>query len=131
MSATRGQAMAVDQRLEVERILTASLLEMGGDIAGDYFPLKSSASYFIRPGGMTEDEYLDLVQCGLVFAADDPNGRGVFATTTRDAAVWINESQDVAFVARPGSSPEAAASKVRALEAAVYEAVRALGYTLV
>lgn len=124
------QALVADQRAEVERVVALALMDLHGDLAGEYFPLQSSTTYRMRPRGMTDAEHIDLVRSahGLLFAASDPNGRGVFMTSSRDAAVWVNKDHHVTFVAK--LEQKAAVAKARRLEAALREAVKPMGYTL-
>jgi hypothetical protein len=125
------KAMTLDQRVEVERIVSAALLDAGGSLAGEYFPLPTSKSFAMRPGGMSDDEQRTLVQAGLLFKAEDADGRGVFATSCMDAAVWINaHDHHVTFVATQECESQGGVAKLDVLEDAVNEAIRFLGYTL-
>lgn len=124
------ETMTLDQRVEVERIVSAALLDAGGSLAGEYFPLQTSKSFAMRPGGMSDDEQRALVQAGLLFKAEEADGRGVFATSCRGAAVWLNaHGHHVTFVATQGRESQGGA-KLEVLEDAVNEAMRLFGYTL-
>lgn len=83
------------QRRTVERLLTAALADMPGDLAGKYYPL----------GGMTKQEEDDLQKAGFLFqkptpnnvlancgaARDWPDARGIFHNKDKTFLVWVNE----------------------------------------
>ncbi|CAK0794293.1 unnamed protein product [Prorocentrum cordatum] len=124
-------AMTTGQRVEVERVVSAALLDMGGSLAGEYFPLRTSTSFAMRPGGMSDDEQRALAQAGLLFEAEEADGRGVFVTFGGRSAVWLNaQDHHVTFVTAPGLEPQGAAASLNALEGAVDEAMRLFGYAL-
>ena len=56
-----------EERREVERVVVKGLLNMTGDLAGDYFPLAGSRSYAAKPQGMTEDKEESLRSRGNLF----------------------------------------------------------------
>ena len=80
------------------------LLNMTGDLAGDYFPLAGSRSYGAKPGGMTADKEESLRSRGNLFQEPDstlllssgcgrhwPDARGIFHNNDENLFVWVNE----------------------------------------
>jgi len=123
-------AMTTDQRGEVERVLSKALLELTGDLEGEYYPMPSSPSYPARPGGMTADEENLLAKRGLLFKppTDDASCRGVFANRAFDVAAWVNEASHVRFlVFQAGDEAEA---RLERFQNAVAAALKQDGYAL-
>ena len=56
-----------DERREVERVVVKGLLNMTGDLKGDYFPLAGSRSYQAKPNGMTAEKEEALRSRGNLF----------------------------------------------------------------
>jgi len=126
----RPAAMAVQERTEVERVLTQALLEMGGKLEGDYFPLQGSTSFFLRPGGMTQAEKLTMQSSRLLFEAppgSDANGRGIFCSASKTVAVQVN-TQDAHARFIVFKEGEQAQRELRLLEGAVKQALQQQGY---
>merc|ERR1712178_167151 len=48
------------ERRDLERLVTKALLNMGGDLKGDYFPLNGSRSYADKPNGMSLEKEEEL-----------------------------------------------------------------------
>ena len=84
--------------------LMKGLLNMTGDLAGDYFPLAGSRSYGAKPGGMTADKEESLRSRGNLFQEPDstlllssgcgrhwPDARGIFHNNDENLFVWVNE----------------------------------------
>mmetsp|Transcript_35987 Transcript_35987/g.99175 ORF Transcript_35987/g.99175 Transcript_35987/m.99175 type:complete len:502 (-) Transcript_35987:242-1747(-) len=93
-------AMSVDERTEVERVVTAALLEMQGQFEGRYFPLQASQSYPACPGGMSTSDEASLAASNLLFEAAEASGRGIFATESRDVGVWLNADSHFRILAK-------------------------------
>lgn len=106
--------MCKDERCEAERVICKALLELTGELAGQYFPLPSSDSFPARPGGMSSAEACALAAKGLLFKVpgSDPAGRGIFATVAGDAAAIVNNQSHVHFVVLTGGK-EGTAKLVR------------------
>ncbi|CAE7510416.1 tck1, partial [Symbiodinium necroappetens] len=124
-------AMTLDERADLERIVTKVLLEWEGDLAGDYFPLSGSGSFVAYDGGMTAEDASDLESHGFLFQAPSsamflssgmgkhwPQARGVYANSSRDMAIWINEEDHLRLIAT-ASSPQKAFDRFCALEGAL------------
>merc|ERR1719389_1449969 len=80
-----------EERRQLEDLCVRALLNMQGDLAGDYFPLNGSRSYPPKPNGMSVEKEEELRKCGNLFQEPDstlllasgmgrhwPDGRGVF-----------------------------------------------------
>merc|ERR1711970_1257810 len=100
-----------DERREVERVVVKGLLNMTGDLAGDYFPLAGSRSYAAKPGGMTEAKEESLRSRGNLFQEPDstlllssgcgrhwPDARGIFHNNDENLFVWVNEEDQMRIV---------------------------------
>jgi len=124
-------AMALDERADLERIVTKVLLDWDGDLAGDYFPLSGSGSFVANDGGMTAEDAADLESHGLLFQAPSsamflssgmgkhwPQARGVYVNSSKDMAIWINEEDHLRLIAT-ASSPQKAFDRFCALEGAL------------
>ncbi|CAE7225146.1 unnamed protein product [Symbiodinium natans] len=110
-------ACNVDERRAVEQILAHSLSALTGTLQGEYLPLSGSQSYAAKPGGMSEDEEMDLHAEGLLFeepdssvlvssgyARDWPDARGVFVDDQRSFAAFVNELDHLRVTATDMSS---------------------------
>ncbi|CAE8611623.1 unnamed protein product, partial [Polarella glacialis] len=96
-------AMTREDRRSVEQIAAKVLCQLT-DGAGEYLPLEASPSFASRPSGMTAQEVKSLGSEGLLLLQPDsrlvlssgsarhwPEARGVFATSSRNLAVWVNQ----------------------------------------
>eukprot|EP00435_Cladocopium_sp_Y103_P049962 s483_g15.t1 len=87
----KGLGKTPTECCEVERLLTKALIEMDGELQGDYFamgtthPLSPGA-----PGGLGASEKAALESKKLMFESKDLSGRGVYLTEKEDLALWIN-----------------------------------------
>jgi len=122
--------MTIDQRVEVERVLSKALLELTGELEGEYYPLATSCSYPARPGGMTAEEEHMLESKSLLFkkTSGDVSGQGVYANNAGDIAAWINEEGHVRFLVCK-SGPEGV-TKLNYFVHAVAMALKQDGYDL-
>lgn len=124
-----ASCMCIDERVEAERIVTNALLELTGELEGEYLPLPTSTSYPARPGGMSEDERLYLRSNGLLLEATDPVGRGVFVNAKKDVAVWVNGKNHVQLIVKQGSmSAQEGTLKLRAVQKALSQALTQEGH---
>jgi creatine kinase len=109
-------AIGFQERRNLEALAVKGLLNMKGDLAGDYFPLHGSHSYAPKPNGMTEEEEDALRKCGNLFQEPDstlllasgmgrhwPDGRGVFKNNAANLFVWVGEEDHLRIVSMQGS----------------------------
>ncbi|CAE7636472.1 unnamed protein product [Symbiodinium pilosum] len=87
----KGLGTSTAECCEVERVLTKALLELGGELQGEYVPL--SPTFASQPGGIDESVKASLKSKSLLFEASDLSGRGVFVTDAEDVALWLNASK--------------------------------------
>lgn len=84
-----------DQRFEVERMVSAALATLEGDLSGKYEPLvkmdpKRQALLIAEHRlfkDMSSDPYLAVAGC----ARNWPEGRGIFLNESQSVFVWVNE----------------------------------------
>eukprot|EP00927_Polykrikos_kofoidii_P078259 TRINITY_DN75108_c0_g1_i1.p1 TRINITY_DN75108_c0_g1~~TRINITY_DN75108_c0_g1_i1.p1 ORF type:complete len:1009 (+),score=172.13 TRINITY_DN75108_c0_g1_i1:70-3027(+) len=107
---------SMSDRREVERLMVKSLVELrGGDLAGEYFPLKWSDSYGPKPGGMlkADEEMLHVdgflfsepTTCARLasgFGRDWPDARGVYKASRGDICIWCNEEDHIRLMSKQG-----------------------------
>ena len=115
-----------EERREVERVVVKGLLNMTGDLAGDYFPLAGSRSYAPKPNGMSHEKeeqlrsrgnlfqvilYLYFTTWYALFQEPDstlllssgcgrhwPDARGIFHNNDENLFVWVNEEDHMRIV---------------------------------
>lgn len=103
------------ERRKLEALIVKALLQMEGDLKGDYFPLNGSTSYEPKPTGMTHDKEKELRSCGNLFQEPDstlllasgmarhwPDGRGVFHNNDSNLFVWVGEEDHIRIVSMQG-----------------------------
>ena len=96
--------ISFQERRDLEALCVKGLLNMGGDLKGDYFPLNGSHSYAPKPDGMSLEKEEELRSCGNLFQEPDstlllasgmgrhwPDGRGVFENEGKNLFVWVGE----------------------------------------
>eukprot|EP00927_Polykrikos_kofoidii_P081839 TRINITY_DN7969_c0_g1_i1.p1 TRINITY_DN7969_c0_g1~~TRINITY_DN7969_c0_g1_i1.p1 ORF type:complete len:1856 (+),score=363.73 TRINITY_DN7969_c0_g1_i1:393-5570(+) len=108
----RGLRMApvctLEERREVERIVTEALGGLGNGLSGEYWPLCGSQSYPLMPQGMSAEKEEEFVSKGLVFQVPDsgvllaagvgrhwPDARGTFVGDMQNFMVWVNPEEHV------------------------------------
>lgn len=104
-------ANSFEERRELERLAVKGLLNLSGDLKGDYFPLHGSRSYAPKPGGMDEAKQAELLAAGNLFQEPDstlllssgcgrhwPDARGIFQNDESNAFVWLNEEDHLRVV---------------------------------
>merc|ERR1719313_1280747 len=105
-----------EERRRLEELVVKALLNMKGDLKGDYFPLHGSRSYAPKPHGMTEAKEEELRSCGNLFQEPDstlllasgmgrhwPDARGVFHNDAKNLFVWFGEEDHLRIVSMQGS----------------------------
>merc|ERR1719217_893689 len=105
-----------EERRELEALCVRALLNMGGDLKGDYFPLHGSRSYAPKPNGMSEEKEDELRKTGNLFQEPDstlllasgmgrhwPDARGVFHNNAKNLFVWFGEEDHLRIVSMQGS----------------------------
>mmetsp|Transcript_4063 Transcript_4063/g.9593 ORF Transcript_4063/g.9593 Transcript_4063/m.9593 type:complete len:555 (+) Transcript_4063:73-1737(+) len=111
-------SMSPDERVEVERTLSRSLLELNGELAGEYFPLSGSPTSAWSAGMSAEEESL-LKAEGCLFGGDT-FASGIFTNAARDMVVWVNGDHHVQFIQKQkGLTPQDTVAKLSLLVAAV------------
>merc|ERR1719238_996561 len=105
-----------EERRKLEAVAVKGLLNMKGDLAGDYFPLNGSHSYAPKPDGMSVEKEEELRKCGNLFQEPDstlllasgmgrhwPDGRGVFENEGKNLFVWVGEEDHLRIVSMQGT----------------------------
>merc|ERR1711988_146636 len=120
------------ERCDLEALVTKALLNMSGDLKGDYFPLHGSRSYAAKPNGMSEEKEEELRKVGNLFQEPDstlllasgmgrhwPDGRGVFHNNEKTLFVWFGEEDHLRIVSMQGSrsAPSAKGKDIREVTA--------------
>merc|ERR1719262_1814441 len=114
--------ISFEDRRKLEALSVKALLNMGGDLKGDYFPLNGSRSYPPKPNGMSEAEEESLRSQGNLFQEPDstlllasgmgrhwPDGRGIFKNEAENLFVWLNEEDHLRIVSMQGNRDEPSA----------------------
>merc|ERR1719353_732676 len=104
-----------EERRRLEALVVKALLNMKGDLKGDYFPLHGSHSYSPKPEGMSEAKEEELRKMGNLFQEPDstlllasgmgrhwPDGRGVFHNDAKNLFVWVGEEDHLRIVSMQG-----------------------------
>ena len=93
-------AITREQRNEVMKKVAGVLSELGGDLAGEFYPLE----------GMDESTRQQLVNDHFLFKQGDrfleaaganrdwPEGRGIFHNADKTALVWVNEEDQLRII---------------------------------
>jgi creatine kinase len=100
-----------EERRELERVIVKGLMNLKGELKGDYFPLHGSKSYSPKPSGMTEAQENHLRSKGNLFQEPDstlllssgcgrhwPDARGVFHNDAENFFVWVNEEDHMRII---------------------------------
>jgi creatine kinase len=100
-----------EERRELERMITSGLLNMTGDMKGDYYPLHGSRSYAPKPEGMSVEYEEKLRKSGNLFQEPDstlllssgcgrhwPDARGIFHNDAMNFFCWVNEEDQMRIV---------------------------------
>ena len=99
------------ERRSLEQVIVRALLNLTGNLTGDYFPIHGSRSYESKPGGMTIEKELELRSCGNLFQEPDstlmlssgcgrhwPDARGIFQSKDEHVYVWVNEEDHIRII---------------------------------
>merc|ERR1719214_263245 len=105
-----------EERRKLEAVCVKGLMNMAGDLKGDYYPLHGSRSYPPKPNGMSEEDEEKLRSQGNLFQEPDstlllasgmgrhwPDGRGVFHNDAKSLFVWFGEEDHLRIVSMQGS----------------------------
>jgi len=105
-----------EERRALEALCVKALMNMEGDLKGEYFPLNGSFSYGPKPGGMSHAKEKELRSMGNLFQEPDstlllasgmgrswPDGRGVFHNNDANLFVWVGEEDHLRIVSMQGS----------------------------
>merc|ERR1712216_985638 len=138
-------SISFEERRRLEAVAVKGLLNMKGDLAGDYFPLHGSHSYAPKPNGMTTEKEDQLRSCGNLFQEPDstlllasgmgrhwPDGRGVFHNNSKTLFVWFGEEDHLRIVSMQGSraAPSADGKDIRGVTARFMRACDAVQQVL-
>jgi len=130
-------AISFEERRRLEGLCVKALLNMTGELKGDYFPLNGSHSYGKKPNGMSHEKEEELRKTGNLFQEPDstlllasgmgrhwPDGRGVFHNDAKSLFVWFGEEDHLRIVSMQGSrsTPSAAGKDIRAVTARFMQA---------
>jgi creatine kinase len=104
-------ACSFEERRELERIIVKGLMNLSGDLKGDYYPLAGSYSYAPKLGGMSHAKEENLRSKGNLFQEPDstlllasgcgrhwPDARGIFHNDAENCFVWVNEEDQMRIV---------------------------------
>jgi len=139
-----------EERRTLEALVVKALLNMEGDLKGDYYPLNGSHSYSPKSNGMTEEKEEELRKCGNLFQEPDstlllasgmarhwPDARGVFHNEAKSLFVWFGEEDHLRIVSMQGlrSGPTKEGKDIREVTARfmracdeVQKVLKAAGY---
>merc|ERR1712164_90599 len=121
-----------EERRKLEAVCVKGLMNMEGDLKGDYFPLHGSRSYAPKPNGMSEADEESLRSMGNLFQEPDstlllasgmgrhwPDGRGIFHNNDKNLFVWVGEEDHLRIVSMQGSrdAPSAEGKQIKEVTA--------------
>jgi len=100
-----------EERRKLEEVVVGALMNLKGDLAGEYFPLNGSKSYSKKPNGMSLEKEEELRNAGNLFQEPDstlllssgmgrhwPDGRGIFHNNEKTLFIWLNEEDHMRIV---------------------------------
>lgn len=100
-----------EERRELEALCVKGLLNLEGELKGDYFPLCGSRSYEAKKDGMSPEKEEELRSKGNLFQEPDstlllssgcgrhwPDARGIFHNDAQNFFVWINEEDQMRII---------------------------------
>ena len=95
-----GPGISKEQRLLVEKKVSTALLNLMGDLQGDYYPLEGMSSLVQQQ--LISDHFLFKAGDRFLEAAglnrDWPSGRGIYHNTEKTFLVWINEEDQLRII---------------------------------
>jgi len=95
-----GAATTKKERLQIETVIKTALLQLTGELQGDYYPLD----------GMSTEVQQQLIQDHFLFKKGDrfleaaglnrdwPSGRGIFHNHNKSFLVWVNEEDELRII---------------------------------
>lgn len=95
-----GPAISNKQRLQIEKIVSDSLMLLENDLKGIYYPLE----------GMSEEDSTKLIKEHFLFKIGDrfleyaglnrdwPSGRGIYHNLAKTFLVWVNEEDQLRII---------------------------------
>jgi len=131
-----------EERRKLEEVVVGALMNLKGDLAGDYFPLNGSKSYSKKPSGMSEEKEEELRNAGNLFQEPDstlllssgmgrhwPDARGIFHNNDKSLFIWLNEEDHMRIVSMQKGDDvrEVTARFIRACDA-VQDVLQEQGY---
>jgi len=95
-----GPAISKEQRDNVEKVVSNTLLSLSGYLKGDYYPLynmdKKTQEMLIKEHFLFKEGDRFLESAGL--NNDWPQGRGIFYNNKKTFLVWINEEDQLRVI---------------------------------
>jgi creatine kinase/arginine kinase len=118
-----GPAVTKEQRGDIEASVAKALGGLGGELAGDYYPLEGMPSdvqeQLIRDHFLFKEGDRFLEAAGL--NRDWPQGRGIYHNHDKTFLVWINEEDQMRIISmQPGGD-------IKAVFTRLADAVKAIG----
>jgi len=95
-----GTALTKEQRDDVEKLVSTSLLSLKGSLSGKYYPI----------AGMSEEDRSSLTEDHFLFKSGDrflesaglnrdwPSGRGIYHNDEKTFLVWVNEEDQLRII---------------------------------
>lgn len=123
----KGLGKTPTECCEVERLLTKALMEMDGELQGDYFAM--GTTHPLSPGGLGSTEKAALESKKLMFESKELSGRGVYLTEKEDLALWINAEKHLQILVH-SSAKQNLAHKIDMMVSALQGPLLQDGYTL-
>merc|ERR1712166_1038331 len=106
-----------EERREIERLVVQGLLNMTGELKGEYFPLAGSRSYAAMPNGMSAEKEETL------------RSRGIFHNENMDFFVWLNEEDHMRIISmEKGDNIKAIFNRFAKSTEAIKEVLQANNY---
>ena len=121
----KGLGRSVAECCEAERVLTKALLEMDGELMGEYF---SFSSHPLKPSGLSSEETAMLKSNKLLFSTSEAQGRGVYLTENGNIALLLNADKHLQILVK--KSAKAAAQKIDTVVSALQGPLCQDGYVL-
>lgn len=120
----KGLGKTPTECCEVERLVTKALMEMDGELQGDYFAMGTT-----HPLSLGASEKAALESKKLMFQSKDLSGRGVYLTEKEDLALWINAEKHLQILVH-SSAKQNLAHKIDMMVSALQGPLLQDGYTL-
>merc|ERR1711915_1101172 len=131
-----------EERREIEATVVKGLLNLEGDLKGDYFPLNGSRSYEPMPNGMSVEKEEQLRTAGNLFQEPDstlllssgcgrhwPDARGIFHNDSENLFVWVNEEDQLRIVSmEKGDNVKRIIERFAAATTTIQKCLQAEGY---